>query len=221
GRGPRRRRGVPGGRPDRRPDAGADRGPRAREDEGTGELTAMWRTTLKSLGTHKRRLLATGSAVLLGVAFLSGTLVLGDTMTRSFGDLYAEANAGTDAVVRSSVEVGEGELTERSLLDRSLVEEIAAVDGDAVAVPRIEGYGRIVGADGDPIGGNGPPTIAGNWIEHDGLNPDDLAEGRAPAAPGEIVIDRAAADEGDLEVGDTTTVRTPDPVEVTIVGLAT
>src|SRR5690606_26816540 len=42
-----------------------------------------------------------------------------------------------------------------------------------------------------------------------------------PAAPGEVVIDKAAAKAGDLEVGDTTIVRTPEPVEVTIVGLAT
>ena len=40
----------------------------------------MWRTTLKCIGAHKRRLLGTCSAVVLGVAFLSGTLVLGDTM---------------------------------------------------------------------------------------------------------------------------------------------
>ena len=52
--------------------------------EGLRGLIAMWRTTLKSLGAHKRRLLGTCAAVLLGVAFLSGTLVLGDTMTNGF-----------------------------------------------------------------------------------------------------------------------------------------
>ncbi|HEX6568043.1 MAG TPA: FtsX-like permease family protein [Acidimicrobiales bacterium] len=181
----------------------------------------MWRTTLKSISSHKRRLLATCSAVLLGVAFLSGTLVLGDTMSNGFGDMFAEANAGTDALVRSSVEVGEADFAERGLVDRSLVDRIAAVDGVAAVEPRIEGTGRIVGADGDPLGGNGPPTVAGNWIADDTLNPYDLGEGRAPAAPGEVVIDTAAAEEGDLAVGDATTVRTPDPIEVTIVGLAT
>jgi putative ABC transport system permease protein len=181
----------------------------------------MWRTTLKSINAHKRRLLATCSAVLLGVAFLSGTLVLGDTMSDGFGAMFTEANAGTDAMVRSSVEVGEDDFAERGLVDRSLVGEIAALDGVAAVAPRIEGNGRIVGADGDPIGGNGPPTVAGNWITDDKLNPYDLAEGRAPEAPGEVVIDKGAAESGDLAVGDTTTVRTPDPIEVTIVGLAT
>jgi putative ABC transport system permease protein len=181
----------------------------------------MWRTTLRSIGAHKRRLLATCSAVLLGVAFLSGTLVLGDTMTNGFSDMFGEANAGTDALVRSNIEVGEADFAERGLIDRSLVDDIAAVDGVAAVASRIEGIARIVGADGDPIGGNGPPTIGANWIEDDQLNPYDLAEGRAPASPGEVIIDKAAAEQGDLAVGDTTVVRTPDPIDVTIVGLAT
>jgi putative ABC transport system permease protein len=181
----------------------------------------MWRTTVKSLGAHKRRLLATALAVTLGVTFLAGTLVLGDTMTAGFSDLFAESNAGTDAVVRNATEVGEGEVVERGLVPASLADDLAGVDGVAAAAPEIEAYGRIVGADGDPIGGNGPPTVAGNWITDDGLNPYDLAEGRAPDGPGEVVIDRAAAEAGDLAVGDTTTIRLPEPTEVTIVGLAT
>jgi putative ABC transport system permease protein len=85
--------------------------------------------------------------------------------------------------------------------------------------PRIESSGRIVGADGDPVGGE--RTIAGNWVDDERLNPYRLAEGRAPAAPGEVVIDKAAAEEGDLAVGEETVVRTPDPVRVRVVGLAT
>ncbi len=181
----------------------------------------MWRTTLKTIAAHKRRLLGTGSAVLLGVAFLTGTLVLYRTLTDGFANIIAEANAGTDALVRSSNEVGLEEVNERSLVDGSLADTIATVDGVAAVVPRIENDARIVGADGDPIGGNGAPTVAGNWITDDRLNPYDLVEGRAPAAAGEVVIDTAAAEEGDLAVGDSTVVRTPDPVDVTVVGLAT
>ena len=138
----------------------------------------MWRITVASLAAHKRRLLATVSAVALGVAFLFGTLVLTRTVSSGFSSLLADAYAGTDAVVRSSLEVG-GEITERALLDSSLTETIASVDGVSAAAPRITSEGRIVGADGDPIGGDGQ-TIAGNWIVDDRLNPYALAEGRAP-----------------------------------------
>ena len=170
----------------------------------------MWRITLKSIAGHKRRLLATGLAVLLGVAFLAGTLVLYHTLINGFSDVIAEANKGTDALVRSSLELGQEERTERGLIDRSLADTIATVDGVAAVAPRIESSGRIVGADGDPIGG-GAPTIAGNWVTDARLNPYDLAEGRAPAAPGEVVIDKAATEDGQLTVGETTVVRSPDP----------
>src|SRR5690606_5319339 len=89
------------------------------------------------------------------------------------------------------------------------------------AVPSVEGLGQIVGADGKGIGGDGPPTLAGNWIDDPRLAPWRLAEGRAPAADGEVVIDRGSAEAGDLAIGSTTTVRTPDPVPVTVVGIAT
>jgi putative ABC transport system permease protein len=181
----------------------------------------MWKTTLKGIGAHKRRLLATSSAVVLGVAFLAGTLVLGDTMETGFGDMFNEANAGTDAVVRSSTEVGDDDITERGLLDASVVDDIAAVDGVDVAVPEIYGIGQIVGSDGDPLGGNGPPTQAGNWIADPEINPWQIADGRAPAGPNEVVIDKASADKGELAVGDGTTIRTPEPVKVTVVGVAT
>jgi putative ABC transport system permease protein len=181
----------------------------------------MWKTTLKGIGAHKRRLLATSSAVVLGVAFVSGTLVLGDTMETGFGDMFSEANAGTDAVVRSSTEVGDDDISERGLLDASIVDDVAAVDGVATAVPEIYGIGQIVGSDGDPRGGNGPPTQAGNWIADPEINPWQIADGRAPEAPGEVVIDKASADEGDLAVGDATTIRTPEPIDVTVVGIAT
>jgi putative ABC transport system permease protein len=181
----------------------------------------MWRTTIKSIGAHKRRLLATSSAVVLGVAFLSGTLVLGDTMETGFGDMFGEANAGTDAIVRSSTEVGDDDISERGLLDASVVENVTAVDGVATAVPEISGIGQIVGSDGDPLGGNGPPTQAGNWIADPEINAWRIADGRAPEGPGEVVIDKASADGGELEVGDATTIRTPEPVDVTVVGIAT
>ena len=180
----------------------------------------MRRATLKSIVAHRRRLLATCSAVVLSVAFLAGTLVLNATLNAGFSQTVARANAGIDALVRSDVEVGVGDSTQRRPVDRSLAETIAAVDGVDAVAPRVEGDGRIVGADGDPVGGSGP-SIAGNWVRDEQLNPYEMAAGRAPAAPGEVVIDKASAEEGELAIGDRTVVRTPGPVDVTIVGLAT
>ena len=59
----------------------------------------LW-LTIKGLLARKRRLFTTALAVTLGVAFMSGTLVLTDTIGRTFDDLFADVNAGTDAFVR-------------------------------------------------------------------------------------------------------------------------
>jgi putative ABC transport system permease protein len=180
----------------------------------------MFRTTLATLRAHSRRLLGTASAVLIGIAFLAGTLVLGDTLRAGFTDLFAEVNAGTDAFVRSDEEIDYGGGSQVGLVDAALIDEISEVDGVTEVVGDIERFGQIVGADGDPVGGGGPPTYAGNWITSEELSSFHLLEGEAPAGDREVVIDRGAADQGDLAVGDTTTVRLPDPVEVTIVGIA-
>src|SRR5262245_39180410 len=138
----------------------------------------MFRAILSGLWARKRRLLGTATAVVLGVAFLTATLVLGDTMRSGFRNAFTEANAGTDVVVRSADEIG-GENSVRGLIDAGLVDTVAGAEGVARAVPSIEGVATLLGTDGDRIGGDGPPTIATNWVDDPDLNPYRLAEGRA------------------------------------------
>jgi putative ABC transport system permease protein len=179
---------------------------------------------LKELLAHKRRLLGTFLAVFLGIAFLSGTLVLGDTMRANFDRLFTNANAGTDVVVRhaSNLGIDPGEpASQRGLIATSLVDRVRAVDGVAAAEPYVEGYGQLIDRHGDRVGGNGPPTLAGSWIEDRDLNPYRLVEGRAPRADDEVVINRGAAKAAGLHVGDLATVETPEPVRVRVVGIST
>ncbi|WP_326843811.1 ABC transporter permease [Streptomyces sp. NBC_01558] len=186
-------------------------------------MNAALRLSVSSLRAHRRRFAGTFFAVFLGVAFLAGTLVMGDTLRAGFDTMFGNATRGTDAVVRSAGTItapGESQGV-RSPVGTDLVRTIERVPGVAAAVPDIQGAGQLVGADGKPIGGQGPPTLAGNWIDDPRLNAYRLAEGRAPARTGEVVVNRGAAKKGGLRVGDTTVLRTPDPVRVTVVGLAT
>lgn len=186
-------------------------------------MNASVRLSVSSLRAHKRRFAGTFLAVFLGVAFLAGTLVMGDTLRASFDTMFGNATSGTDAVVRSADAIttpGESEGV-REPVAADLVDSVEQVPGVAAAVPDIQGAGQLVGKDGDPVGGAGPPTLAGNWITDPDLNSYELAEGRAPEKSGEVVVNRGAAERGDLKIGDTTVLRTPDPVQVTIVGLAT
>ena len=50
----------------------------------------MLRITLRSFWEHKRRLISTIVAIVLGVAFMAGTFVLADTLDQVFDDLFAE-----------------------------------------------------------------------------------------------------------------------------------
>src|SRR2546421_11566874 len=91
----------------------------------------------------------------------------------------------------------------------------------ADAQPYLEGYGQLLGRDGKPVGGHGPPTQAANWVGDPGLNPYRLVAGHAPRADDEVVINRGAAKTGHLALGMTTTLLTPQPVRVHVVGIAT
>jgi putative ABC transport system permease protein len=186
-------------------------------------MNASLRLSVSSLRAHKRRFAGTFLAVFLGVAFLAGTLVMGDTLRAGFDTMFGNATSGTDAVVRSAEAIttpGESQGVRRPVAT-GLVETVEQVPGVAAAAPDIQGAGQLVDAHGKPIGGQGPPTVAGNWIDDPKLNPYRLAEGRVPRKSGEVVVNRGTAEKGDLKIGDTTILRTPDPVEVTIVGLAT
>ncbi|MFF7986786.1 ABC transporter permease [Streptomyces sp. NPDC007901] len=186
-------------------------------------MNASVRLSLTSVRAHRRRFAGTFLAVFLGVAFLAGTLVMGDTLRASFDSMFGEATSGTDAVVRGADAIttpGEAQGV-RQPVPTSLVNAVERVPGVAAAAPDIQGAGQLVGADGEPVGGQGPPTLAGNWITDPELNSYRIAEGRAPARSGEVVVNRGAAKKGGLRIGDTTVLRTPDPVKVTIVGLAT
>ena len=181
----------------------------------------MFKLTLRNLAAYKRRLIGTSLAVCLGVAFLAGTFVLGDTMAANFDRLFTSGIGQTDAVVRNANQVGGDVETAQALVPQSVVDEVGSVEGVDDAVVQIEGFGQLNGSDGEKLGGFGPPTVAGNWIDNDDLNPWTLVEGLAPQGSNEIVINRGAAEDGELAVGDHTTIETPLPVEVEIVGIAT
>ncbi|HSP27300.1 MAG TPA: FtsX-like permease family protein [Ilumatobacteraceae bacterium] len=185
----------------------------------------MFRFTLRDLWSRRRRLIATSTAVVLGVAFLFATLTLADTLRAGIGSIYAEQNAGLDVTVRNSTVLGTDDLTRRSTLDASLADELGAIDGVDRVRPVIEGTAQIVAADGTDLGGNGPPTMAINWIDDEELNAFEVVDGRPPAPVGadqpvEIVIDQLSANEGDLDVGSLTTVKTPQATPAKVVGIA-
>ncbi len=183
----------------------------------------MFKLTIKELVAHKLRMITTAFAVLLGVAFMAGTLVFTDTIGATFDSALADADEGVDAYVRtpSEIDLGYGEPGPR--LDASLAGTVASVDGvDEVAL-RINGYAQLVDRDGDTVGDlSKNPAFGTNWVTVSDLNPYELSSGHAPTSDGEIVIDKASADKAGYVPGDVATVLTKsEPRQFTIAGVAT
>lgn len=183
----------------------------------------MLRATLKSLLARKRRLFTTSLAVLLGVAFMSGTFVLTDTLNKTFDDLFADVNEGVDAYVRGVAAFDSDFGAQRPRVDASLVATVEDIDGVAAASGGIQGYTQLIGPDGEAVGdpGAGAPTFGGNWVDVDALEPFEIVDGVAPGADDEVVIDKASADTTGYVPGDEAQVLTPVGVrDVTVSGVA-
>jgi putative ABC transport system permease protein len=182
----------------------------------------MFRLALKSALAKKRRLFGTTLSVLLGVAFLSGTLVFTDTITATFDDLFAGLYAETDTVVRAESSVDGANAAEaRGRMPGYVLDSVAAVRGVADAQGYVVGFAQTVGADGEPIGNpaRGSPTMGMSFGGADALNPWRLTEGSRPPGPGELVVDAGTAAEGHLAIGDQVTVLTQSgPHEFPLVG---
>jgi putative ABC transport system permease protein len=184
----------------------------------------MFRLTRKGLWAHKLRFALTGLAVILGVAFMSGTQILTDTMGKTFDGIFEDANEGVDVVVRraSAVDsVFEEEVRER--VDTATLDRIRAIDGVDVAAGSIQGQAAIVGPDGKAEAASGFGGVIGaNWVPDERLSPFAIATGHAPRAANEVVLDQSTVDSDHHALGDTITVLGKGaPRPLTLVGTAT
>ena len=176
----------------------------------------MWKVTLKGIWAKKVRFLLTGIAVILGVAFISGTFVLTATISKTFDGLFTDIYENTDAVVRAEG----GSSTARASVHRSRARSTASCCPRSAA-PRVsprppaavQGFAVIVDKNGDALGstGKGAPTLG--FALHQRPRPEHArtsSTGRVRAAPNQIVIDKGSADEAGYKIGDTVPVSHQD-----------
>jgi putative ABC transport system permease protein len=179
--------------------------------------------TLRGLMAHKRRLLSTMIAVLLGVSFMAGSRILTDTMKSSLAGVYVDSERTTDVQVRGAVAFDGSAGAVHGVVPGRVVDTIRQVDGVAAVAPRVEAFAQIQGSNGKPVGdlSKGAAPVGAAWTEDAELNPFHLVDGRAPRTDNEVVIDKDTAKTGHLRVGSATTVLTAAaPQHVTVVGIA-
>ncbi len=186
----------------------------------------MFRAFTRSLFAHKLRFLLTALSVVIGIAFLAGTLIFTDTLKATFNDLVGRTSENLSVVVRAHSDFGTTDIganTDRALVPESLVDKVKQVDGVKQAVGSIEGTDLLVTQDGRAVEPKspGPPTLAVSWTPSN-FGSLQFVDGRGPTKAGEVAIDQAAADNYKLRVGDPVTVQTQDrPMNATIVGVVT
>ena len=185
----------------------------------------MIRAALKSLLGRKLRLLMSTFAIVLGVAFVSGTLIFTDTLDRSFTALFASTVG--DVVVRP----GEGDaqaITASSLtIPAGMVDRLADVPGAARADGNVTAFGvYVVSTEGKVIGTFGPPALGANWTTAPaghGLEGLSIVEGTEPHGGDEVALDARTAEKAGYDVGDRVPILTAGStarLEPTLVGIA-
>ena len=170
----------------------------------------MLRAAVKGVFANKLRLTLTALAIVIGVGFVTASYVFTDTINAQFESLLTDINEGVDVIVRPEQPEFGFEIVS---MPEEILDTVTAVDGVAIADPSVNGFVQVVGTDGEPIGGQGPPTLGVSWTDVDAFNPTVQVDGRAPTGPGEVVVDVTTAEIGDIVVGDRVTLLTAGPPE--------
>ncbi|MFD0227871.1 ABC transporter permease [Streptomyces hirsutus] len=181
----------------------------------------MFRTALRNVFAHKARLLMTVLAVMLGVAFVSGTLVFTNTISDALQKSSAKGFDHVDVAVTAQWKEAEGDkVGEPHELTSAMVEDSARVPGAARAIGVVTGFTAMADRDGRLIG-DGFQSQGGNyWGTDDPRYP--LTEGHAPKGADEILIDAETAERTGYRVGDTVRMSVDGPVlEPVVTGVFT
>ena len=188
-------------------------------------MAGMWKATVKGILGRKVRLALTALAVVLGVAFVTGTYVLTDTVTTSFQGVFRQTLAGVDLVVRRAAPFGGGGAAEMERFPDGVAAAAGRVPGVATATGFVEGYAQFVDRSGHAIQSSGAPTLGINWAESGSQGPlhlvaDGSRRSRAPTRAGEVAMDAGTARRNGFRVGDHVDVLLQGPKQrFVIVGL--
>jgi putative ABC transport system permease protein len=184
----------------------------------------MFRTALRNVLAHKGRLLMTVLAVMLGVAFVAGTLVFTSTISEAFQKSSEKGYSHVDVAIQPGGDDGKNDAPGPPPdLDQRTLEAATELPGAASATGVVSGFAALADKNGDLVG-DGWGTRGANYYggrdEKDPRYP--MREGRAPQKPGEIALDSKTAERTGYQVGDTVRMSVSGPVrEEKVVGVFT
>jgi putative ABC transport system permease protein len=153
---------------------------------------------LKGLGGRKLRSALTMFAIILGVAMVSGTYVLTDTIDKAFSGIFQESYANTDVVVSGkTADISfEGETTEPPPIPEATLDKVRAIPDVEAATGSVvdQTNTKLLTKKGKAVDTGGAPSFGfGIDPAEQRFNPLKLVEGTWAQGPGEVVLDSASS----------------------------
>jgi putative ABC transport system permease protein len=177
----------------------------------------MTRVVLRGILGRKLRAGLTGLAIVLGVAMISGTYVLTDTINNGFNTIFTQSYKNADVVVsgKAAFENNEGNGVDTPSFPESVLTKVKKLPDVAYAAGSVTSQNlRLVGKDGKAIETGGAPALGFSVNPKDQrFNPTELTAGSWPNGPNEVAIDKHTADSEHFGVGDPIRVQANGPEE--------
>ncbi|MCL1900484.1 MAG: ABC transporter permease, partial [Promicromonosporaceae bacterium] len=160
----------------------------------------MRKVALRGIRANLGRSIMAIVAVVLGVAFMTGTLGLSASLDATFQGIADTWNHYEALVVGANETSAHG----RNHISADLREQIMAVEGvadtaTAGTVPLV-----LIGADRTPVQSTMAPSMAMSALAAESSG--EVTDGRLPERPGEMAVEASTLASSGLAVGDTATV---------------
>ena len=169
----------------------------------------MLAVALKGLWGRKLRAALTAIAIVLGVAMVSGTYILTDTIKAAFNTVFTQVYKHTDAIITGKSAIGSAQGAGGGVggrnpsLPDALLARVRALPGVAVASGGVSSQLGLVGHNGKVISHGGAPGLGFSYDPAGRrFNPLELTRGNWPSGPGQIDIDANTASNDNFKVGD-------------------
>jgi putative ABC transport system permease protein len=164
------------------------------------------RVALRGLLGRKLRTALTALSIVLGVAMVSGTYILTDTINKGFSTIFTQSYKNTSAVItaRSTISNSNSNAALTGGFPASVLSRVRALPDVGAAEGSVNDTARIVGRNGKTVTTHGAPALAFSVDpRNQRFNPLTLVAGAWPSGAGEVAIDSAVAKKQHYQVGDT------------------
>jgi putative ABC transport system permease protein len=175
----------------------------------------MLTVALKGLAGRKVRASLTAIAIVVGVAMISGTYILTDTINNGFNTIVTNSYKNADVVIsgEAAFKNTNGNGVQTPTFPASVLTDVKKLPDVAAAAGSVTSDStKLIGKDGKVVDTGGAPSLGFSVDpKEQQFNPTKLVAGSWPSGPNEVAIDKATASKENFDVGDTINIQDVGP----------